>query len=205
MNERGLREMKKEATAQALAQAAFELAMERGVDGFVIDDVASRAGYSRRTFANHYCCKEEAIASILLSGLRDSESFLLGLPKGTSVLDALHASIKRQLGAEKLDQLQNLLSLCRDHPALVPFILEAVMETYQDRVAIFMEQAEGRYSKLDMSLLFAMAYGAVSLLFYSSLQVLPPGQDTFEGPDAVPLDEFLEATVARLRTGFESR
>jgi AcrR family transcriptional regulator len=205
MNDRGLREIKKEATAQALAQAAFELALERGVDGFVIDDVASRAGYSRRTFANHYSCKEEALASVLLSGLRDSESLLFSLPKGASILDAIHASLKRQLGTEKLEQLQNLLSLCRNHPPLVPFILEAVMETYQDGVDILMEQVGGRYSRLDVSLLFAMAYGAVSLLICSSLEVLPPEQAALAGPDAIPLDQFLEATVARLRTGFESQ
>ena len=79
------------------------------------------------------------------------------------------------------------------------------METYQDGVDILLEQAEGRYSKLDASLLFAMAYGAVSLLICSSLEVLPPGQAALAGPDAVPIEEFLETTVARLRTGFESQ
>ena len=59
-----LREKKRRATAHALAQAAFDLALERGVDGFTIDEVATRAGYSRRTFANHYAGKEEAIAAV---------------------------------------------------------------------------------------------------------------------------------------------
>ena len=47
----GLRDVKREATARALAQAAFDLAVERGLDGFTTDDIVSRAGYSRRTFA----------------------------------------------------------------------------------------------------------------------------------------------------------
>ncbi len=54
-----LRETKRRTTARALAQAAFDLAVERGVDSFTIDEVAARAGYSRRTFANHYAGKEE--------------------------------------------------------------------------------------------------------------------------------------------------
>ena len=59
----GLRETKPLETSHSAAQAAYELAMERGVDDFTIEDIVDRAGYSRRTFANHYSCKEEAIAA----------------------------------------------------------------------------------------------------------------------------------------------
>lgn len=44
-----LRDKKKEATAYALSQSAFELALELGMDGFIVDDVVQKAGYSRRT------------------------------------------------------------------------------------------------------------------------------------------------------------
>lgn len=66
----GLREKKNLAVAHGLAQATFDLAVERGVDGFTIDDVAGRAGYARRTFANHYSCKEEAITALASEQLR---------------------------------------------------------------------------------------------------------------------------------------
>ncbi len=43
VTETGLREAKRNATAHSLAQAAFDLARECGLDGFTIDDVAARA------------------------------------------------------------------------------------------------------------------------------------------------------------------
>jgi AcrR family transcriptional regulator len=203
MTERGLRETKKEATAQALAQAAFELALERGLDGFVIDDVVRRAGYSRRTFANHFSCKEEAIASVLYSGMRDSEEFVSELPKGMSLVDVLHTSIQRQLGQERLEQLRSLVSLCCTHPALVPFVLEAVMEARQATVAVFMKHADGRYPKQYVDLLSGMAYGALAVLFFGEADALGRGEAAPAGDTAVPFEEFLETTMTYLRTGFE--
>lgn len=48
VTEMSLREAKRRATARAPGQAAFDLARERGVDGFTIDEVAARAGYLRK-------------------------------------------------------------------------------------------------------------------------------------------------------------
>ena len=61
MTESSLRERKKIATARDLALAAFELALEHGLGEATVEDVAERAGYSRRTFANHFSCKQEAV------------------------------------------------------------------------------------------------------------------------------------------------
>ena len=70
MSENTLRDKKKQATRQALAEAAFNLALESGVDGFVVEDIVTKAGYSRRTFANYFTCKEEAIAAPVNPGVR---------------------------------------------------------------------------------------------------------------------------------------
>ena len=43
--DRGLRDLKREATGQTLAVAAFQLTRERGLFGFVTADVVDRAGY----------------------------------------------------------------------------------------------------------------------------------------------------------------
>jgi AcrR family transcriptional regulator len=202
MHEPGLREIKKEATAHALAQSAFELALERGLDGFVIDDVARRAGYSRRTFANYFSCKEEAVVSVLHVGDSNVPVFIADFAEDASLLDVLEALIRRQMSAGMLETVHRLVELCQESPALEPYILAAVRQIRQTTVAALVEFAQGRYSDRYIHMLFAMAYGSLSLLFDGDLDVLPPGQNDGGGQDAVTFEEFIDSTFAYLRNGF---
>ncbi|MGK3206304.1 TetR/AcrR family transcriptional regulator [Amycolatopsis sp. MEPSY49] len=56
-----LRSRKKAATRQSLHEAALRLAMERGLDGVTVEDIADAVGVSRRTFSNYFTNKEDAI------------------------------------------------------------------------------------------------------------------------------------------------
>jgi AcrR family transcriptional regulator len=58
------RELKKLATHRALASAARELTLERGLDAITVDEIAAAAGVSPRTFFNYFSCKEEAIVGV---------------------------------------------------------------------------------------------------------------------------------------------
>jgi AcrR family transcriptional regulator len=60
----GLRERKKVATRQALGVAAMRLAMERGLDNVLVEDIAEAAGVSTRTFNNYFASKYEAICAL---------------------------------------------------------------------------------------------------------------------------------------------
>jgi len=202
MSESGLREVKKEATAHALAESAFELALERGMDGFVIDDVVKRAGYSRRTFANHFSCKEEAVASVLFIGASNAPVFIADFPVDAPLLDVLQALMKRQLSAKMLETVRDLVSLCRRYPFLEPYILATVRHIRHATVAALVEFAQGRYSDQYVHTLLAMAYGSLSLVFDGSLDVLPPGQSDTDGSGAVTFEEFLDVTFGYLRSGF---
>jgi hypothetical protein len=60
----GLRERKKIATRQALGLAAMRLAIERGLDNVLVEDIAEAAGVSTRTFNNYFASKYEAICAL---------------------------------------------------------------------------------------------------------------------------------------------
>ena len=59
----GLRERKKQATREALREAALRLAMERGPDQVRVEDIAEAAGVSPRTYNNYFASREQAIVS----------------------------------------------------------------------------------------------------------------------------------------------
>jgi AcrR family transcriptional regulator len=60
----GLRERKKVATRKALGLAAMRLAVERGLDNVLVEDIAEAAGVSARTFNNYFASKYEAICAL---------------------------------------------------------------------------------------------------------------------------------------------
>ncbi|MEW9527434.1 TetR/AcrR family transcriptional regulator [Microbispora sp. NPDC049125] len=58
-----LRERKKQATREALREAALRLALERGPENVRVDDIAEAAGVSPRTYNNYFSSREEAIVA----------------------------------------------------------------------------------------------------------------------------------------------
>lgn len=201
MTSPGLRELKREATAQALAEAAFDLARTRGLDGFVIDDVTEQAGYSRRTFANHYSCKEAAVAAVTYRGIEAATVALEDVPDDVPLLDALQVVLQLQLTTDALARMREVMNLARDHPSLEPHLYNV-----QHRMRIEAEQrlrsvAAGRYSPTYVSLLFGALYGMVSAALEGAVDVRLPG-DTSTGPASMEFDEFLDLAFGHLRTGF---
>jgi AcrR family transcriptional regulator len=67
----GLRERKKDATRRALAEAAMNLAIERGYAAVTIADITDAVGVSRRTFSNYFAGKAECIAAVSQGWFRD--------------------------------------------------------------------------------------------------------------------------------------
>ena len=59
----GLRERKKQETRDALSWSAVRLIIERGYDKVLVEDVATAAGVSPRTFNNYFSSKAEAVAA----------------------------------------------------------------------------------------------------------------------------------------------
>lgn len=222
MTEISLRDAKREATAAALAQAAYGLACERGLDGFTIEEVAAAAGYSRRTFANHFAGKEEAVVAVAVAQVRDA---LEGAPDGPPdadlpLIDWLHAVARQQLGGGLLDLLCELRSLAERYPSLRPHLLEVqhrIRETAREAV---LARVDAPADRTDAHLLVGAAYGALTCVLDGHIPVRPGAgvngaPDTGAGgaagapgaPEAVEvcemtLEDFLDRTFDHLRTGF---
>lgn len=202
MTEPGLRERKREATAQALAQAAFELAREHGVDGFVIDDVARRAGYSRRTFANHFSCKEEAIAMVAFRGVSEATIALGDLAADVPLLDALHEVLKAQLTTEAFVQMRELVALSGRYPSLEPYVFALQHRMRHSAQETLRIAARDRHPGIYAPLLFGAVYGAITAALEGALDVhVPDGASTAQ-PGSIDYEEFLELAFDYLRSGF---
>ena len=199
--DRGLRDLKREATAEALAQAAFELTRERGLSGFVTADVVERAGYSRRTFANHFSCKEEAVASVAFGGVEDASAILTGLPADLSLLDALLAVMRTQFTADALVRMRELMAMARQYPTLEPYVLgvqQRMRHTAQDLLA---SVAGDRYPTVYVPLLFGAVYGAVMAALEGTLDVHLGGESDLSST-SMDYSSFLDITFDYLRHGF---
>ncbi|GAA2610181.1 TetR/AcrR family transcriptional regulator [Paractinoplanes durhamensis] len=93
----GLREQKKQATRSALSWAAIRLIVERGYDKVLVEDIATEAGVSPRTFNNYFGSKAEAVASRHLDRFRRGADALRARPAGEPLWDAITHAIFDQL------------------------------------------------------------------------------------------------------------
>lgn len=204
-NKHTLRDIKKEATAQALADAAFRLALERGLDGFVVDEVAHLAGYSRRTFANHFSCKEEAVAAAVIPAhdLSEAETAIMAdVPAGAAPLDVLRIWLKAQFTVGLFRRMRDLVSLSRRYPTLEPYILSAFRRLQSVAEEAIGVHCKGRYPDGYSHVLMGAVYGAILPVVEGRLRILLPGDSSAEAPDAVAFEQYLDTTFGYLRHGF---
>lgn len=119
----GLRERKKALTYRTIADSAFSLTSERGLDNVTIDQIADRAFVSPRTVSNYFTSKEAAVVAAdnntpveLLDGLSDR-------PADEPPLESLRIVLTGAIRAWTKQQLQSVKAkeaMVAQHPALLP-------------------------------------------------------------------------------------
>ncbi|GGM25272.1 TetR/AcrR family transcriptional regulator [Dactylosporangium sucinum] len=95
----GLRERKKQATRQALALTALRLAVERGYDRVLVEDIAAEVGVSPRTFNNYFGGKAEAICALAVHRSERIGDALRARPPGEPLWTALREAVLSELGS----------------------------------------------------------------------------------------------------------
>lgn len=93
MRSAGLRERKKLATRQALGAAAMRLAIERGLENVLVEDIAAAANVSTRTFNNYFASKYEAICTLMLDRSYRIGEELRARPAGECLWDAITGAV----------------------------------------------------------------------------------------------------------------
>lgn len=89
----GLRERKKQETRRALSQAALRLVLERGLENVLVEDIASAANVSPRTFNNYFSSKVEAICANRMDRAEQIGATLRQRPPDEPLWDALTAAV----------------------------------------------------------------------------------------------------------------
>lgn len=202
MTSPGLRGRKKVETARRLASCAYAAARERGVDAVTTDEIAAAAGVSRRTVANYFDGKAEAVVDgfFLAIGypgphLRDPDAVVERPPVGTvdELLDLAEHALRDVLSGHAVAELHAFAQLVHGSTVLRPFLLGAlrdlVLETFQPDDVDSWEPAE---------LLLGAVVGLVAVILE---RLASPGEQC---PPLAPdeLDGLLERAFGYLRTGF---
>jgi AcrR family transcriptional regulator len=123
----GLRERKKRATRQALHSAALRLVAERGLDEVTIEEIASAAEVSPRTFFNYFGSKEDVIVNPDPDRVERLRAALQAHESDEPPLAVLEAVMLDQLGevTDRREEWLLRLRLVREIPALTPRHLAA--------------------------------------------------------------------------------
>lgn len=94
----GLRERKKLATRKALGLAAMRLAVDRGLENVLVEDIAEAAGVSARTFNNYFASKYEAICALGFDRAVRIGEALRDRPAHEPLWDAVVAAVMSEYG-----------------------------------------------------------------------------------------------------------
>jgi AcrR family transcriptional regulator len=116
----GLRELKKQRTRQAIAEAALDLFESRGYHDTTVDDIAAAAEVSPRTFFRYFAGKDEAVFEQADDVQAHFRAMLASRPVDEPLLVSLREIAKALLSHELVDdaRLRRLLALVAAEPAL---------------------------------------------------------------------------------------
>jgi AcrR family transcriptional regulator len=112
----GLRERKKQATREALSMAALKLAVERGIENVLVEDIAAAVNVSPRTFNNYFSSKYEAIVWRDLNRAMVIGDLLRARPAEEPLWDAVIHAVLEVYGVDVtpppgwIDSLKQLMS-----------------------------------------------------------------------------------------------
>jgi AcrR family transcriptional regulator len=188
----GRRERKKQATRQALQDAALRLVAERGLDQVTVEDISEVADVATRTFFNYFSSKEEALLGNSPQNVAAVQRLVVERPAGESPLEAV-CQVLRSMILELAERREESLlrqQVIERHPGLLARQL-GVYASFERALAAAVterlgpERADPSYARLVGAVAVAAARSAVS--------------SWRAGQGRRPLAELADAAFAQLR------
>ncbi|MEU9201830.1 TetR family transcriptional regulator [Streptomyces sp. NPDC048332] len=138
----GLRERKKRATRDALADMALRMAADRGIEHVTVEAVTDAVGVSVRTFFNYFPCLEDAITRPGHENAERTRRAVLNAPEHLTALEALSEALAQELAQVEEDHERWALQMAvlRTSPSLLPGFLAARGADERALVAVLAER-----------------------------------------------------------------
>ena len=114
----GLRQRKRQQTRERLKRAAMALFLERGFEATTIDDIATAADVSRRSFFHYFASKEDVVAAWQEDAAAALVTEILARPADESMLTAAENAIAAVVKRIDPTEAAAMSRLKRDNPAL---------------------------------------------------------------------------------------
>jgi len=195
-----LRDRKKTATRRLLAETAFNLACERGLARFSLNDVAVAADVSRRTVSNYFDSKEEAIAFVTLLRMREALEGL-AVESGVPLPDQIDRLLRTQFSEYVITTHRRLVDLATHSPSLQPYLHDVEQRGVAEATQFLRDRLGPDYPPMYAYLVVGAAYGAMSALLDGRL-VLRDADSITDPFSEVSLDGFITTIADYLRNGF---
>ncbi|HVA07035.1 MAG TPA: TetR family transcriptional regulator [Acidimicrobiales bacterium] len=184
----GLTERNKERTRREIAEAAGQLFIDRGYGSTTVQDIATAADVSPRTFFRYFPCKEDVITVIASATMDDVLDHLAGHDAGDSLGSVLRATFTAVLRpvVDEPDAARAFQFMLRETPALRGRWLEEQRRN-RDRLA---EELRPWFSEESSTLTRQLAAGT-ALLAIEAVMTLWADDPTLSDPLGL-LDEALQ-------------
>jgi AcrR family transcriptional regulator len=165
----GRRERKKQATRQALQDAALRLVAERGLDQVTVEDISDAADVATRTFFNYFSSKEEALLGNAPRNVAAVHRLVVERPAGESPLEAVCQVLRAMILelAERREESLLRQQVIERHPGLLARQLGVYASFERALAAAVAERlgpgrADPSYARLVAAVAVAAARSSVS-------------------------------------------
>jgi AcrR family transcriptional regulator len=159
----GLRERKRQETLQRITEAGICLFIDKGIDATTVDEIAAKAGISRRTFFHYLKSKDDILLS-LQNGMGEMIADRVRQARETdSPLEVIREAVIAVCAEVPADDMIAIDRLMRSSPAVQARKQASYVEHEQRLCAALRERWPDPAREMALRLVAMLAIGAIRL------------------------------------------